>query len=369
MLQKIIDKMGSVAIDTNYMSNHNWGVLFNTSEDGDEAWIVGEAYAVRFTGVGQLNYNKNAPFYNVEEGEWTRNTISTKVNSTTSAKMTITPMALHEKLEYVRPKTEDEVRAISNQTGIPEDDINEGAIIKYRVPFGSFYNLVNHTESKVERKRERVIIKPTPFPLKFVKDGNIILEAVPHEKYGVVLSLGEFGYEIFPGVPKDKFWTVDNTSLLQTKDMVPGRLYECYFPDIMNDLDVTLNCNTTVKVRSCVYKGLNIMVHYSKSGYLMNGETVEDVINTNLYTEGFNMIRLPLDERIDPNYFDNLPVMLDCNILACILDIYKGFEYIDINVSPNPKDLILIEGVRGNDSYPIIQTILSPLDNKVGDIR
>ena len=168
MLQKIIDKMGSVAIDTNYMSNHNWGVLFNTAEDGDEAWIVGEAYAVRFTGVGQLNYNKNAPFYNVEEGEWTRNTISTKVNSATSAKMTITPMALHEKLEYVRPKTEDEVRAISNQTGIPEDDISRGAIIKYRVPFGSFYNLVNHTESKVERKRERVIIKPTPFPLKFV---------------------------------------------------------------------------------------------------------------------------------------------------------------------------------------------------------
>lgn len=104
----------------------------------------------------------------------------------------------------------------------------------------------------------------------------------------------------------------------------------------------------------------------------MGGETKADVVNSEFYTDGRDILRVPFlqfcEQPIDKAYYDIPPIMLDCDTLFNLLELYRGFDYVDFNINPNEFMPILIEGVKPNRDYPTIQIALSTLGESVGDI-
>lgn len=398
-MEIVKNQMGPVAIDNNYRNNNNWGILFNTiqcpqnSEWGptiidtgaplvskDEAWIVGESFMCRWTDFGKFEYNPEAPFLNFEESAWSRNTISTSIDATNN-KVIVTPQMLHDRLDRVRPKTDEERQAIavsaSSQGGfLRAEDVPPGANIKIRIPFGNLYNLIAQYDSKQVRDRIRIIIKSNLNPMENIVKGATLLVTEMHPIHGLVMKIWEPArQQFFPNISPDKFYLVSPTSNIKLEDMAPGQMYQCFFSADMEGMsidDAMIN-SSVVEVRYRLFKGIEILSHISNAGFLMD-ENIEDVLDSKRYEEK-NVLRVPYinpfntNEPIDPAYFNFPPIHLDCNTLFNILDLYRGFEWIEINVAANALHPILITGVKPNAEFPTIQSVLTTLKTMKGDIR
>lgn len=393
-------QMGPVAIDNNYRNNNNWGILFNTIQcpenhewgpifqdtsspviSKDEAWIVGETFMCRWTDFGKFEYNPETPFLNFDENSWTKNTLNASVDITNN-KVMITPQVLHERLERVRPKTYEE-RAMIAQSACEQgafmnpEDVPSGANIKIRVPYGNLYNLMAKYQTKQERERVRIIIKSNIDPMNDVVKGATLLITELHPIHGLVMKIWEPArQQLFPNISPDKFYTISPNSPINLNDMAPGQMYQCFFPGSENEnlsIDEIMEKYLVVEVRYRLFKGIEILSHVSNAGFLMN-EKLEDVLDSRNYRNE-DILRIPyinpfnIEESIDPMYFNFPPIHLDCNTLFNILDLYRGFEWIDINVSSNQYHPILINGIRMDAGFPTIQSVIMPLKTMKGDIR
>lgn len=399
-LEIVKNQMGPVAIDNNYRNNNNWGILFNTIQSPenyewgptvqdtgsqlvskDEAWIVGETFMCRWTDFGKFEYNPETPFLNFDESCWTRNTLSTSIDSTNN-KVIVTPQMLHERLDRVRPKSNEERHAIAaaacaQGAFMRPEDVPTGANIKIRVPYGNLYNLLGHHQSKQERDRIRVIIKSNMNPMDEVVKGATLLISEMHPVHGIVMKIWEPArQQLFPNVSPDKFYIIDPGSPISADRIAPGQMYQCFFGTNEAQgitLEEKLEMSTMVEVRYRLFKGIEIFSHTSTAGFLMN-ETIEEVLDSKRYKDD-DVLRIPYinpfnqNEQIDPMYFNFPPIHIDCNTLFNILDLYRGFEWIEINVAPNAMHPILINGVKADDGFPTIQSVIAPLKAMKGDVR
>lgn len=398
-LEVVKNQMGPVSIDNNYRNNNNWGILFNTIEvpenhewgpvnnpnlpmvNKDEAWIVGESFMCRWTDFGSFNYNPETPFLNFDEGTWTRNTISTSIDATNN-KVIVTPHMLHERLDRIRPKSEEEKSAMADsilsQGGfVRPEDIPAGANIKIRIPYGNLYNLLAKYNTKQERDRVRVIIKSNINPMNDLVNGATLLISEMHPIHGIVMKIWEPArQQLFPEISPDKFYTISPSSPINTNDIAPGQMYQCFFPGAdysTQSIDAIMQQYLVVEVRYRLFKGIEILSHTSNSGFLMN-ESIEDVLDSKKY-DNKDILRIPyinpfnIGEQINPDYFNFPPIHIDCNTLFNILDLYRGFKWLEINVAANALHPILINGVRESEEFPTIQSIIAPLKIMKGDIR
>lgn len=399
-MEIVKNQMGPVAIDNNYRNNNNWGILFNTIQCPQnyewgptvqdtgaplvskyEAWIVGEAFMCRWTDFGKFEYNPETPFLNFDESAWTRNTISTSIDSTNN-KVIVTPQMLHERLDRVRPKTEEERRvlaevACAQGAFLRPEDVPAGANIKIRIPFGNLYNLLSKYQTKQERDKVRVIIKSNTNPMEGVVSGATLLVTENHPVHGLVMKIWEPArQQLFPDISPDKFYLISPNSPIDIRDMAPGQMYQCFFSgDVVGDMSLEdkMRNSSSVEVRYRLFKGIEIMSHSSNSGFLMD-ETLDDVLDSKNY-KSKDVLRVPfinpfnVNESIDCSYFNFPPIHLDCNTLFNILDLYRGFEWIELNVAPNAMHPVLINGVKGDAGFPTIQSVIAPLKAMKGDVR
>lgn len=398
----VVEQMGPVSIDSNVRANGNWGVLFNRvntpvgfewgmpgySTDKaivtkDEAWIVGDYFISRWTDFGAFDFDASKPFFNIEETEWTNNTMTVKVGQSGN-KVVLSPNMLHEKLEKVRPKTDEEKAIIANQVvsagggSIAPESIPSGAIKKLRLPLGNLYNLLAQYNTKAQRDRVRVIVNPVIDPMEKKSEKSILLITDTHPIHGMVAKIWEPARrEFYPNIPADKVYSIVNSNKDEAKmnTVAPGQMWECFFVDSKEGMSVEeqLRDCQVVELRDRFFKGIEVMTHESGFGYLME-ETLDEVMNSKNY-EYKDVLRVPFmnpfeaGREIDFRYFDFPPVSLDCNTLMNVLDLYKGFEWINMYVGLDSTHEIIITGEKPNDKFPTIQTVMTTLKHMKGDCR
>lgn len=407
----IIDKMSGLAIDGNPKRLENWGVLFNTvktpkgfpwgvpalefgeSEERDEAWVISNSFICRWTDFGKLNYNPNAPFYNVEENEWTRNTATAEVGASGNRNV-IGVNLLHQRLEDIRPKSDGErefiAKQLSEERGVPVsiDEIHPGAARILRIPFTHLYYLLNVKYStKQSRANMRVVIKSNTDPGYCIGQNSVVLVSRMVDNVGLVLKLDEdMRQQFFPHISPDKYYTVDMASEIGVQNIRPNRRYECTFVDKQEN-ENTLSCleySSIVNVKCRIFKGIEVMAHDALNGYLLD-ETLE-MVNCSKYYETEKLLHIPFsnpykhpsafedrnffiyDEKLDDSYYKGIPTIhLDGEDLANILDLFRGFEFphkegfIDFYIGPSELHPIIITPVRPSVNFPTIQVIMSPL--------
>lgn len=372
----VIEKMMPIIIEKTLKPTGNWGILFNNVEGIDEAWIVNDNFMMRWTDFGDFCYNRELPFLS-EDGNWKLNPLTVANNSSTDSRILCPVELLHERLGSLRPKSDEEIENIANTVGIPYDEVDPGNFIRLRLPCPNLYNFM-YEFSKEKRLRTRVVIKPNPTPEKYVKENRIILESRMHENknVGLYLKLPEAIGVNIPGYNSEHFYLIKNTEKYNQSTMKPNQMYECEFGDcpVINEDNLleALHTHSMIPKRR-IFKGTEIMLHYSRAGFLMRGETMKDVLNPEMYTEDVDILRVPFieidNQPIPLGYYDFSPIMLDCDTLFSILEAYRGFRYLDFFISPNPFAPVLIEGVKEDRNYPTIQTVLTTLGENVGDIN
>lgn len=370
----VMSKLMPVATSMSVRRMGNWGILFNNVDGIDEAWVVNDYFMVRWTDYGDFYFNREFPYY-YEDGSWRENGLTVANNRETETRILASVDLLHERLNSLYPKTSEQIEQIADTVGIPPEDVNPGNFIRLRLPFGNLYNLLYYAGEKQRRKRCRVIIKPNPFPQREVDNNRIVLESTYKEGVGIILQIPDHMKQLIPDYDMGKFYGIVENEKYNRNTIAPGQLYECAFegfPKVNDDnFYDALNVNFVIP-RKRIYIGTEIMVHYARAGFLMGGETKADVVNSEFYTDGKDILRVPFlqfcDQPIDKAYYDIPPIMLDCDTLFNLLELYRGFDYIDFNINPNEFMPVLIEGVKPNRDYPTIQVALSTLGESVGDI-
>lgn len=370
----VLSRLLPVAIETSPRVMGNWGVLFNEVDGVDEAWVVNDHFMIRWTDFGDFDYDREFPFYS-EEGKWKANSFTVANNSNTNTRILAPIELLYERLESLRPKTEDEIYELSDIIGIPPDEVNPGNYITLRLPFPNLYNMIWEMD-KEKRRRSRIIILPKPFPEKFVNNNRIVLQARICDGMKCFV-LPESTAEQIPSYEIGKQYKIIETDKYNRNTIEDGGLYECEFEGYSEVDDENLYSALNVEYvipRKRIFKGTEILLHYSRAGFLMFGETMEDVVNPELYNEN-GILRIPFinysEEEIDLRMYDALqPIMFDCFTLFKILEVYRtfDFQFLDFHISPNEFAPVLIEGVRENRNFPTIQTVLTTLGESVGDI-
>lgn len=370
----ILSKLLPLAIETSPRVMGNWGVLFNEADGVDEAWVVNDHFMLRWTDFGNLDFDRDFPFYS-EECKWKANTFTVANNSNLNTRILAPIELLYERLESLRPKTEEEMYEVADIIGIPVDEVNPGNYITLRLPFPNLYNMIWEM-SRDKRRRSRIVILPKPFPEKFVDNNRIILQARIYNGT-VYFVLPESTAEQIPGYEVGKQYKIIETDKYNRNTIEDGGLYECEFEGFseVNDENLYSALNVEFVIpRKRIFKGTEILLHYSRAGFLMFGETMQDVTNPELYHES-SVLRVPFvnfcEEDLNLNMYDNLqPIMFDCFTLFEILEVYRTFDYqfLDLHISPNEFAPVLIEGVRENKNFPTIQTVLTTLGESVGDI-
>lgn len=372
--QVILSRLLPLAIETSPRVMGNWGVLFNEADGVDEAWVVNDHFMLRWTDFGNLDFDRDFPFYS-DECKWKANTFTVANNSNTNTRILAPVELLYERLESLRPKTEEEIYELSDMIGIPPDEVNPGNYITLRLPFPNLYNMIWEM-SKEKRRRSRVIILPKPYPEDYVDPNRIILQVQIHNG-ALQFKLPDATAEQIPGYDISKFYKIIETEKYNRKTLVDGALYECEFEGYSEVNDENLYSALDVEYvipRKRIFKGTEILLHYSRAGFLMFGETMDDVVNSELYLDN-DVLRVPFiqfcEEDINLNMYNNLhPIMFDCFTLFQILEVYRTFkfQFLDFHISPNEFAPVLIEGVRENKNFPTIQTVLTTLGESVGDI-
>lgn len=369
----VMDKLMPIATSMSVRRMGNWGILFNNVNGVDEAWVINDYFMIRWTDFGDFYFNREHPYY-YEDGTWRDNGLTVANNRETDTRILASVDLLHERLHSLYPKTNEEIDMIAQTIGIPPEDVNPGNFIRLRLPFGNLYNLLYNAGDKQRRKRCRIIIKPNPFPQRYVDQNRIILESI--ETNGVIaFEIPDNVKQSIQGYDMNKIYKIVENEKYNRNTILPGQLYECAFegfPKVNDDNFYDAINAEFVIPRKRIYTGTEIMCHYARAGFLMGGETKADVINSEFYTDGRDIIRVPFleyaDRPINLNEYDIPPIMLDCDTLYTILEVYRGFEFIDFNINPNEFMPVLIEGVKPNRNFPTIQIALSTLGESVGDI-
>lgn len=384
----VISKMMPLIIEKTLKPTGNWGILFNEVNGIDEAWVANDHFMVRWTDFGDFAFNRELPFL-TEEEIWKQNTLTVSNDSQTDSRIHCPVELLHERLESLRPKTPEEIENIANAVGIPFDEVDPGNYIRVRIPCIPLYNMMWEF-SKEKRLRTRIIIKSNPVPERYVADNRVILETNYIEGEGLYLQLPEVMRYNIPGYDPNKMYKIAETEKYNQRTMRPRFIkgqnryerntYECDidgFPVVNeNNIMEALNAEFVIPRRR-VYKGTEILLHYSRAGFLMRGETMKDVLNSELYTNDVNILRVPFkfsgyDNSVEneAEYYNYPPIMLDCDTLFAVIEnLYYEFRFLDFFISLNPFAPVLIEGVREDRNYPTIQTVLTTLSENVGDIN
>lgn len=232
---RIISALGNLSIDQNRGKPYNWGILFNTYMDdkgrpNDEAWSVGESFVSRWSEFGELDYDRNAPFYAIDEEGFMRNQLQLSAED------------LHKRL-----------RSIEAHQAI-------------QIPLANIMNMMANYQTREDKRKTRIIIKANHGE---IERGSILLRAEVEDVTGHIIMTH----------PKIKeTYYVDKYSKLQPEDITPKKIYQCF---IQGGL---------VNVKHLYFKGIEILFHKSNAGFFP--ESIDDVIDSKNYSDK-NMIRVP----------------------------------------------------------------------------
>ena len=296
--ERIINKAGSMAIEENKGNVQNWGVLFNTTKEGDEAWTIGRSFLSRWSKFGPLDYEDGAPYYMVEEESYMRNQTGIDIEKMVT---TFISQEYHQMI---------------------------------RIPYGNLINFItDNYPIKGDRDKVRIIItanrgivQPGLVSLLCEYDKNLETKVLTHEQL-------------------TRKYLPDKSGGIQSEDLHVGWYYQC--TRTINEGDVGL---AIAKYR--YYKGIEILAYYSSAGYLP--DKGEDVVNSTLYDEK-QILRMQF--LVDGAY-EFEPIHLSCNLLYNTLSLYQGFHWLDIWVNNNCMKPVLIVGEVEDPSFPLIETII-----------
>lgn len=315
----VIARMGDLSIAINRNDSSNWGVLFNSYQTEsnqlkDEAFTLASnndfSGIVRWSEYGKLDYNPKAPFFSIQEEDFMRNQL--KLN----------PEEIKSRMFSAKFKS----------------------LVK--IPYG---NLVNHLNKLTdsEKERSRVIIKANHGE---VEQGLTLLKAYYDKGFDRMVLRHRKAEQLF--VPhKD--------SAYRQEDLEEGKIYQCSV-DIGEDNKEHI---VPVNVKYRVFVGVQVMIYTSEAGYLP--KSIDEVINSNYYHPDM-VLNIPF---IGDSNYDFPPTMLDCYHLNMLLvgssegaSVYAGFRWLEFHMGETPVDPVMIVGDREDESYPLIETLMMPLD-------
>ena len=211
---------------------------------------------------------------------------------------------------------------------------NGGFDVKVRIPLANLWNKIAKIfPTDNIRKRVRVTVK--------YNNGEVYNDC--RLMKCVKLDNGDLGL-----FAEEKIYFPHQYSLIE--DIEEGKIYQC---SIIEDED------NLVSVSYNYFRGIEFLLYESPAGFFPDTDLYSSFNYDNEYK-----LQLPmLDENFE--YFEKefSPIQVPCKELFDLLNLYRGFNFIDMYLDESKP--LMMTGVREDNGYPFIQSILHVLDPDV----